>query len=168
MVALSKPAFEHFSLLRPPARLLPSIPLIDLLKPDSEHLIVKACEEFGFFKLINHGIPTELITRLESEAIKFFSLPHSEKQKAGPANPFGYGNKRIGPNGDVGWLEYLLLTLNPDHFDHDNFSIFDENPENFRYPFHQIISKFEILGQSFISVYDWIKVDHEKMVIFYL
>ncbi|KAJ8434597.1 hypothetical protein Cgig2_025023 [Carnegiea gigantea] len=140
MVALSKPPIEHLSLLRPPTTLFPCIPLIDLSKPDSRNLIVRACEEFGFFKLINHGVPTELISRLESEAIEFFSLPLYEKQKAGPANPFGYGNKRIGPNGDVGWVEFLLLTLNPDHLDYENVSIFGQIPENFRCAVNDYVS----------------------------
>ncbi|KAJ8443266.1 hypothetical protein Cgig2_010161 [Carnegiea gigantea] len=108
------------------------IPLIDLSKPDSKNLIVKACEELGFFKLINHGVPTEVINRLESEAVKIFSLPLSEKEKAGPPNPFGYGNKMIGPNGDVGWVEYLLMRTNSE-LDFDKFaSISGENPEHFR------------------------------------
>uniref|UniRef100_A0A7C9A7V3 gibberellin 2beta-dioxygenase n=1 Tax=Opuntia streptacantha TaxID=393608 RepID=A0A7C9A7V3_OPUST len=108
------------------------IPLIDLSKPDSKNLIVKACEELGFFKLINHGVPTEVINRLESEAIKIFSLPLSEKEKAGPPNPFGYGNRMIGGNGDVGWVEYLLMRTNSE-LDFDKFaSISGENPEHFR------------------------------------
>ncbi|CAL9132529.1 unnamed protein product [Musa textilis] len=52
--------------------------------------------------------------RLEAEAVKFFSLPQVEKDKSGPANPFGYGDKRIGVNGDVGWLEYLLFVATSD------------------------------------------------------
>lgn len=51
------------------------IPVIDLLNPNVKTLIVKACEEYGFFKVINHGIPMELMSTLESEAVKFFSLP---------------------------------------------------------------------------------------------
>lgn len=74
----------------------------------------------------------DFITRLESQANKFFSLPLTEKQKAGPPCPFGYGNKSIGSNGDVGWVEYLLLTANHDSILQKFESIFGENPESFR------------------------------------
>lgn len=125
MVGLQNPS-------KTPTILFPYIPLIDLSNPDSKSCLVKACEEFGFFKIINHGIPTHFITKLESEAIKFFNSPISEKEKAGPADPFGYGNKSIGPNGDIGWVEYLLLTTNQ-HFDYQRISaVFGETPENFR------------------------------------
>ncbi|XWS10788.1 hypothetical protein CRYUN_Cryun38cG0027600 [Craigia yunnanensis] len=133
MVALSKPAIEQFSYMRnsKPTTLFPQIPLVDLSKPDSKHQIIKACEEFGFFKVINHGVPMEFISSLESEATKFFSLPLCEKEKTGQPKPYGYGNKRIGPNGDVGWVEYLLLTTNQE----PNLLRFlsGENPESFRF-----------------------------------
>ncbi|OMO92642.1 Isopenicillin N synthase [Corchorus olitorius] len=135
MVVLSKPAIEQFSYIRnsksPSTLMFPQIPLVDLSKPDSKHQIIKACEEFGFFKVINHGVPLEFISRLEAEATKFFSLPLSEKEKTGQPQPYGYGNKRIGPNGDVGWVEYLLLTTNQD----PNMLRFlsGENPESFRF-----------------------------------
>jgi|UniRef100_A0A2N9GJ33 gibberellin 2-oxidase len=134
MVVLSKPAIEQYSYIRNyiPTTFCSAIPIIDLSKPDSNHLIVKACEEFGFFKVINHGVPLEFITNLESEAIKFFSLPLSQKEKAGPPTPLGYGNKSIGLNGDIGWVEYLLLTTNPDSCSHRFLSVFGENPEKFR------------------------------------
>jgi gibberellin 2-oxidase len=132
MVVLSKPAMKQLSpvkTIKPTATFSSGIPLIDLSKPDSKNHLVKACEEFGFFKVINHGVPTDFITSLESEAVKFFSLPLSEKEKAGPPEPFGYGNKCIGPNGDVGWVEYLLLRTNP-AFDEQRFaSIFGRNLE---------------------------------------
>lgn len=132
MVVLSKPAMEQFCLVKKATTLFPGIPVIDLSKPDSKHLLVKACQEFGFFKIINHGVPTEFISKLESEAIKFFSLPMSEKEKAGPPDPFGYGNKQIGPNGDVGWVEYVLLTTNPE-FNYQKFeSVFGVTPEKFQ------------------------------------
>jgi gibberellin 2-oxidase len=131
MVLLSKPTTEQFTYVRNnnmSTTFSSSIPLVDLSKPDAKNLIVKACEDFGFFKVINHGIPMEAISQLESEAFKFFSLPLTEKEKAGPANPFGYGNKKIGLNGDVGWVEYLLLTTNQEH----NFKLFGRDIDKFR------------------------------------
>ncbi|KAL6283317.1 hypothetical protein ACE6H2_014246 [Prunus campanulata] len=133
MVFVTKPPSENFSYPRGSkvSKFFAGIPLIDLSKPDSKQLIVRACEEFGFFKIINHGVPMEFITRLESEAIKFFSLPLSEKEKAGPPNPLGYGNKYIGKNGDVGWVEYLLLTANTESNSQRFLSVFGQNPEEF-------------------------------------
>ncbi|KAG6423597.1 hypothetical protein SASPL_113998 [Salvia splendens] len=87
------------------------IPVVDLSDAISaKKLIVEACKEFGFFKVISNGISRELVAMLESEAVKFFTLPQHEKDRSGPPSPFGYGNTRIGPNSDTGWVEYLLLS----------------------------------------------------------
>lgn len=75
--------------------------------------VVVACEEHGFFKVTDHGVPTELLARVDNAAAAFFALPQREKEAAmsavAPGSPFGYASKRIGSNGDLGWVEYLLL-----------------------------------------------------------
>jgi gibberellin 2-oxidase len=71
------------------------------------------------------------IAKLESEALNFFNLPLSQKQKASAPHSFGYGNKSIGLNGDIGWLEYLLLTTNQELNNPRLVSIFGEDPEIF-------------------------------------
>lgn len=139
MVIQSQPALlGHFSPIRTSktaAAPLPAIPAIDISKPDAEEaaaLLVKACEEFGFFKVVNHGVPAEVARRAEDEAVGFFGRPQAEKDRAGPADPFGYGTKRIGPNGDVGWIEYLLFTTNARVHSQKSLPVFQQNPESFR------------------------------------
>ncbi|KAK4342168.1 hypothetical protein RND71_037984 [Anisodus tanguticus] len=127
-------------ILSKPSSFFNGVPLIDLSKHDSKNLIVKACEEFGFFKVINHNVPMEFISKLESEAIKFFSSSLSEKLKTGPADPFGYGNKQIGPNGDIGWVEYILLSTNTEFNYHKFASILGVNPETIRAAVNDYVS----------------------------
>ncbi|WZZ10353.1 hypothetical protein YC2023_096274 [Brassica napus] len=108
------------------------VPVVDLTDPEAKTLIVKACEEFGFFKVVNHGVRPDLMTRLEQEAVGFFALPQSLKNQAGPPEPYGYGSKRIGPNGDVGWIEYILLNANPQLTSPKTSAIFRQTPQIFR------------------------------------
>ncbi|XP_027120974.1 gibberellin 2-beta-dioxygenase 2-like [Coffea eugenioides] len=91
------------------------LPVIDLSDRRSEvsKLMVKACEDFGFFKLINHGVADDIIAKMEEQSYQFFAKPSSEKELAGPSKPYGYGCRNIGCNGDVGEVEYLILDGNP-------------------------------------------------------
>ncbi|CAK8537567.1 unnamed protein product [Lathyrus sativus] len=60
------------------------IPIIDLSETSQENLISKiskACEKWGFFQVINHGVPSELFIKVEKEAKKFFELSMEEKKK---------------------------------------------------------------------------------------
>ncbi|KAK9153305.1 hypothetical protein Sjap_000785 [Stephania japonica] len=138
MVVLSKPIFDlNFSPIKPckPTSnvdaALTMIPVVDLSSHDAKSKLLKACEEFGFFKVINHGVPVESITSLESKAVNFFSLAQTQKDEAGPPNPFGYGNKSIGLNGDVGWVEYLLLKTDPLFLSQRCRAFYGEDPLGF-------------------------------------
>ncbi|XP_027921915.1 gibberellin 2-beta-dioxygenase-like isoform X2 [Vigna unguiculata] len=115
-----------------PSTVFTAVPEVDLSHPDAKTMMVKACQEIGLFKVVNHGIPPEVITRLENEALKFFMQSQSQKDKAGPPDPFGYGSKRIGTNGDMGWVEYLLLSTNPDIVSPKSVELFEQNPEALR------------------------------------
>lgn len=44
--------------------------------------IGKACEEWGFFQVINHGIPLDLIEEVLASSRIFFEYPAQEKMKA--------------------------------------------------------------------------------------
>ncbi|XP_047317506.1 gibberellin 2-beta-dioxygenase 1-like [Impatiens glandulifera] len=128
------------------------IPVIDLSNPDAKTLLVKACEELGFFKVVGHGVPFEIISRLETEANKFFSLPLFQKEKAGPPDPFGYGNRSLGPNGDVGWIEYLMFTTNPDFHYHKFESVLGENLITFRSALSDYLSAVKRMACEILEV----------------
>jgi isopenicillin N synthase-like dioxygenase len=78
------------------------IPLIDLTplnsppnSPKFRRLVAEiggACEKWGFFQVINHGVPEKCRERVESAAREFFGKSKAEKMEVGrdEKNPFGY------------------------------------------------------------------------------
>ncbi|XP_042430013.1 gibberellin 2-beta-dioxygenase 3-like [Zingiber officinale] len=116
MVVLANPALDAIPILSSPkpCACFSTVPVVDLSMPGAAEALVRACDDFGFFKIAGHGIPMELMQKLEAEALRFFHFPQADKEKTRPADPFGYGNKQIGPNGDIGWVEYLLFAVTAD------------------------------------------------------
>jgi gibberellin 2beta-dioxygenase len=119
MVAITMPgSIEQIPLIMFPrtnAAEAGAIPCVDLSAAGAAGAVVDACRSVGFFKATNHGVPAGLVDALEAVATAFFALPGQEKRDmSGEARPLGYGSKRIGLNGDVGWLEYLLFSVNSD------------------------------------------------------
>ena len=74
---------------------------------------IRSCDEFGFFKVINHGISNEIIEKVKEEGFNFFGKPIFTKQQAGLGNPLGYRHVNIGSHEDMGEFEYLLLNAHP-------------------------------------------------------
>ncbi|XP_076930952.1 protein DOWNY MILDEW RESISTANCE 6-like [Bidens hawaiensis] len=60
-----------------------NIPLIDLSTSHSQTLqeILHACQEFGFFQVINHGVSKDLIDDTMEVFKEFFNMPNEEKEK---------------------------------------------------------------------------------------
>lgn len=77
----------------------PTIPIISLTDPKVVELIGHACQTWGMFQVINHGLPVSLVENVESEARRFFALPAREKRKVlrSPGGGTGFGAARIAP-----------------------------------------------------------------------
>ncbi|CAL4958906.1 unnamed protein product [Urochloa decumbens] len=116
MVVLAKGELAQISLpaAHPPVADVPTVDLSAPAGPEREaaaRALVAACEENGFFRVTGHGVPAQLARAAEAAAAAFFAWPQEEKEEAAPA--VGYGSKRIGVSGDLGWIEYLLLGVTP-------------------------------------------------------
>ncbi|CAK7329794.1 unnamed protein product [Dovyalis caffra] len=94
------PAFIQDLENRPTVRVLEDeeVPVIDLSTSspgDSKELVSKikdACRKWGFFQVINHGVPSDLGKRMVKTAKEFFDQPIEEKKKVkrDEGNSMGY------------------------------------------------------------------------------
>ncbi|KAM0023831.1 putative gibberellin 3-beta-dioxygenase [Helianthus debilis subsp. tardiflorus] len=65
---------------------LPVFDVSKALTPSSLSSLSLACEEWGFFHIINHGISKELYNNLRFLSNQLFDLPYEQKLKAGPSS----------------------------------------------------------------------------------
>ncbi|EXB63674.1 Flavonol synthase/flavanone 3-hydroxylase [Morus notabilis] len=106
--------------------------------------IGKACEEWGFFQVINHGVAAETRRRLESVARKFFEQAAEEKRKVrrDEKSVLGYYDTELTKNVrdwkevfDMAVVDPILVPSSPDPDDNDLlewFSRWPDYPPEFR------------------------------------
>ncbi|CAN1262666.1 1-aminocyclopropane-1-carboxylate oxidase 5 [Linum perenne] len=62
-------------------------------------VVKEACSEYGFFQIVNHGVPTELMKRALKLSKTFFELADEEKRKFsagdGAPLPAGYSRQEV-------------------------------------------------------------------------
>lgn len=71
----------------------------------------EACLAWGFFQVVNHGIPQILLERIQNQARRFFRLPFSEKMKVvkEPGKLTGYGHATVKKDDVRPWSEGFYL-----------------------------------------------------------
>ncbi|XP_059313786.1 2-oxoglutarate-dependent dioxygenase 19-like isoform X2 [Lycium ferocissimum] len=105
-----------------------SIPIVDFSLLTSHdphqrstaiHQLGKACQDWGFFMVVNHGIPEKLMKAVIDCTHEFFNLPEEEKQEfAGKhvLDPIRYGTSFNASKEIVFfWRDYLKVFVHP-HF----------------------------------------------------
>ena len=80
-----------------------SIPVIDineLTSPSTLNALDRACREWGFFQVTNHGIPGEAIHRIFEQANAFFAQPLDMKRRITRTreNPWGFYDRELTKN----------------------------------------------------------------------
>ena len=89
------------------------IPLIDLSISNTQLLVSQigdACKNWGFFQVINHGVPLKSREKLLLASRSFYALPKEEKLKVrrDEVNPFGYYDTEHTKN-VRDWKEVLII-----------------------------------------------------------
>ncbi|KAL6906395.1 hypothetical protein ACP4OV_003996 [Aristida adscensionis] len=100
-----------------------AIPVIDLSKlcdPQSSQeeraKLGSACQHWGFFQLINHGVPDEVICNLKRDMSEFFKLPLEAKKAYSqlPNSIEGYGQVFVASEEQkLDWADMFYLVLRP-------------------------------------------------------
>ncbi|KAK1357747.1 flavonol synthase/flavanone 3-hydroxylase-like [Heracleum sosnowskyi] len=107
-------------------------------KKNAKNLIHQACSTYGFFQVVNHGVPIELMTRAREVSKTFFEFPDEEKLKSSPASgsplPAGY-NKQ--PEHLADKNEYLMM-FPPK----STFNVLPTNPSEFKEVVEDLFSSF--------------------------
>nr|GME12579.1 gibberellin 2-beta-dioxygenase 8 [Ipomoea batatas] len=96
------------------------VPIIDFerMKEDEEK-VKEACREWGFFRLVNHGIPESLMSQMLESARELFSMAYEAKQAAFKNAGISYflgtaGLTQSGAalaSGNLNWMEGLNIPL---------------------------------------------------------
>ncbi len=118
---------------------VPEIPTIDLSDPDQEKVarsIAEASKEWGIFQVVNHGLPTDVITKLQAVGKEFFELPQEEKELyaklPGSQGIEGYGTKfQKDLDGKKPWVDHLFHRIWPPSC--INYQFWPKNPPSYRF-----------------------------------
>ncbi|KAH7659169.1 (S)-norcoclaurine synthase protein [Dioscorea alata] len=116
------------------------IPIIDLSRLDhlqhSNDEILKlslACEDWGFFQVINHGVPDEVMEKVKVVIKEFFQLPLEEKKvyEQFPGTVEGYGQVFVvSEEQKLDWGDMYFLSTEP--VSGRNLNLWATNPPTFK------------------------------------
>uniref|UniRef100_A0ACD5WP98 Uncharacterized protein n=1 Tax=Avena sativa TaxID=4498 RepID=A0ACD5WP98_AVESA len=114
--------------------------------------VVEACRTYGFFRVVNHGVPQELVSRSLKLSAAFFILQDEEKAKAvaeaGGATPIPARYYRL-PSHSSDKAEYLLM-----YQPHLGHNLYPADPHEFRETLdecHEKLAKLGILVQEILA-----------------
>jgi len=142
-----------------------AIPVIDLKKLIILHgqddqrqremeRLSNACQEWGFFQIVNHEIPHSLIDEIKAVVKDFFNLPIEEKQKYAPqaGDPQGYGQMFVtSEDQTLDWGDLLALSLRPNQI--KNLSLWPTVPTNFRDTVERYATEVERVARELLSLF---------------
>ncbi|KAJ6824393.1 S-norcoclaurine synthase 1-like [Iris pallida] len=116
------------------------IPVVDLQRlvdPNSSQeeaaRLKFACEDWGFFQLVNHGVSEELMERVKADVEGFFRLPLEAKEECAqlPGGLEGYGQAFVvSEEQKLDWGDMLFLLSQPQSY--KTLKFWPTSPPTFR------------------------------------
>ena len=113
------------------------IPVVDFSKLGSadgnDRELVRACEEFGFFQVVNHGIEQTQCEEFISATKQFFAL-HPDKKQAllrTSENPWGYYDRELTKN-KQDWKQVFDFGIDQNDGDYPTISQWPEDIKGFK------------------------------------
>ncbi|KAK6124135.1 hypothetical protein DH2020_042108 [Rehmannia glutinosa] len=112
----------------------------------------KACQEWGFFQVINHGVDYEVIEIMKLEIKEFFNLPIEEKnkfcQEAGDIE--GYGQAFVvSEEQKLDWADLFYIVTLPTHLRKPH--LIPKLPAKFRDAIESYAAELKILAMSILD-----------------
>ncbi|CAL5377292.1 unnamed protein product [Camellia sinensis] len=156
-----------FSTLMSPLTLVPYNLSRLVSREDKVNLVEEigeACKNWGFFQVINHGVPLETREKFESAARKFFAQSTEEKRKVrrDKVNPQGYYDTELTKN-VRDWKEVFDLTVKnptviPASYEPSDKEVrelvnrWPEYPPEFREAFEEYATEMEKLSHKLLGL----------------
>ncbi|XVE55383.1 hypothetical protein DITRI_Ditri03aG0154100 [Diplodiscus trichospermus] len=114
------------------------VPVIDLSDRDENKVlqaVTDASRNWGMFQVVNHGIPDEIIRKLQEVGKAFFELPQEEKEvyakPHGSQSLEGYGTKlQKEVEGKKAWVDHLFHKIWPPP--EINYQFWPKTPPSYR------------------------------------
>ncbi|KAI3970693.1 hypothetical protein MKX01_024340 [Papaver californicum] len=115
---------------------------LDAKKKKIKEVINQACSEYGFFQIVNHGVPVGLMSRALDLSKTFFDCSDDEKLRFSPepGAPLPAGYSRANPI--TGQYERLLMFTPNSRFK----NIYPDNPPEFREVLQEVFSHLTKTG----------------------
>ncbi|KAL6638300.1 hypothetical protein ACP70R_025872 [Stipagrostis hirtigluma subsp. patula] len=103
-----------------------SVPVVDFARLlDPEHAdeeaarLRAACEDWGFFQVVNHGVPDKVVDDMKEDLKGFFHLPLAEKRALAqePGGIEGYGQAFVvSEDQKLDWADMFFLSTQPPEY----------------------------------------------------
>ncbi|CAD5195354.1 2-oxoglutarate-dependent dioxygenase 11-like [Musa acuminata AAA Group] len=92
-----------------------------------------ACADWGFFQLINHGVPDQAMEKMKADIVEFFKLPLEQKKAFAqlPNSLEGYGQIFVvSDDQELDWADIMYLITRP--LQSRNIDLWPAQPLTFR------------------------------------